>query len=203
MFQAIIKRDGRRVPYDIHKIEVAIQKAMEAGGRHSHPEEAFCLAQKAEQRLAEKFSGGEPDVEEIQDIVETVLMENGYPLIAKKYILYRADRTRARERNTHLARAYDEITFADAAESDMKRDNANIDGNTAMGSMLKYGSEGAKDYYLKNILSPEQSRAHMEGDIHIHDLDFYTLTTTCCQIDFGETFLRWFFYRSRLPAGTQ
>ena len=97
-------------------------------------------------------------------------MENGYPLIAKKYILYRAERTRTRERNTHLARAYDEITFADAADSDMKRDNANIDGNTAMGSMLKYGSEGAKDYYLKNILSPEQSRAHMEGDIHIHDL---------------------------------
>lgn len=188
MFQAIIKRDGRRVPYDIHKIEVAIQKAMEAGGRSSHPEEALHLAQKAEQVLTEKFPGGEPGVEDIQDIVETVLMENGYPLIAKKYILYRAERTRTRERNTHLARAYDEITFADAADSDMKRDNANIDGNTAMGSMLKYGSEGAKDYYLKNILSPEQSRAHMEGDIHIHDLDFYTLTTTCCQIDLVKLF---------------
>ena len=83
MFQAIIKRDGRRVPYDIHKIEVAIQKAMEAGGRSSHPEEALDLAQKAEQVLTEKFPGGEPGVEDIQDIVETVLMENGYPLIAK------------------------------------------------------------------------------------------------------------------------
>ena len=188
MFSLIIKRDGRKVPYDIHKIEVAIQKAMEAGGRQECAVAAKTLAQKVEQRLLDHFSKDEPGVEDIQDIVETILMENGYPLIAKKYILYRAERTRARERNTNLMRAYDEITFADAADSDMKRDNANIDGNTAMGSMLKYGSEGAKDYYLKSILSPEQSRAHIEGDIHIHDLDFYTLTTTCCQIDLVKLF---------------
>ena len=188
MFKAIRKRDGRLVPYDITKIRVAIQKAMEASGRKTSEQESLRLSQKAEQKLIERFAGGEPGVEDIQDIVETVLMENGYPLIAKKYILYRAERTRARERSTKLMRAYDEITFADAEDSDMKRDNANIDGNTAMGSMLKYGSEGAKDYYIKNILSPEQSRAHSEGDIHIHDLDFYTLTTTCCQIDIVKLF---------------
>ena len=90
--------------------------------------------------------------------------------------------------NTSLMRIYNELTFTDAIDSDMKRDNANIDGDTAMGTMLKYGSEGAKDYYKKYILPPEQSKAHECGDIHIHDFDFYTLTTTCCQIDLLKLF---------------
>ena len=72
--------------------------------------------------------------------------------------------------------------------SDIKRENANIDGNTAMGSMLKYGSEGAKHFYECYVLNPAHSEAHQNGDIHIHDLDFYTLTTTCCQIDLLKLF---------------
>lgn len=187
MFTTIIKRDGRAVAYDRKKIEIAIQKAMEAGGRKNDGQ-AEKLAELAEGKLAEKFIDRDPGVEDIQDVVEQVLMENGYALIAKRYILYRAQRTRVREMNTHLMRTYDELTFADAADSDRKRDNANVDGNTAMGTMLQYGSEGAKDYYQKYILSEEQSRAHREGDIHIHDLDFYTLTTTCCQIDLLKLF---------------
>ena len=187
MFATIIKRDGRAVAYDRSKIEIAIEKAMEAGGRKSAGQ-AQRLAELAEEKLTEKFIDRDPGVEDIQDVVEQVLMENGYALIAKRYILYRAQRTRAREMNTHLMRTYDELTFADAADSDRKRDNANVDGNTAMGTMLQYGSEGAKDYYQKYILSEEQSRAHREGYIHIHDLDFYTLTTTCCQIDLLKLF---------------
>ena len=163
MFATIIKRDGRAVAYDRSKIEVAIEKAMEAGGRRNAGQ-AQRLAELAEDKLAEKFIDRDPGVEDIQDVVEQVLMENGYALIAKRYILYRAQRTRAREMNTHLMRTYDELTFADAADSDRKRDNANVDGNTAMGTMLQYGSEGAKDYYQKYILSEEQSRAHREGD---------------------------------------
>ena len=85
-------------------------------------------------------------------------------------------------------RIYNELTFTDSKESDIKRDNANIDGDTAMGTMLKYGSEGSKDFYEKYILRPEQSQAHKDGDIHIHDLDFYTLTTTCCQIELVRLF---------------
>ena len=77
---------------------------------------------------------------------------------------------------------------ASANASDMKRDNANIDGDTAMGVMLKYGCEGAKDYYEKYLLTPEQAQAHRSGDIHIHDFDFYALTTTCCQIDLLKLF---------------
>ena len=102
--------------------------------------------------------------------------------------MYRASRTRVREMNTRLMKVFDELTHADATASDMKRSNANIDGDTPMGTMLQYGSEAAKDYYDKYLLTPEQSRAHREGWIHIHDFDFYALTTTCCQIDLLKLF---------------
>lgn len=187
MFKSIIKRDGRKVPYDIAKISAAIQKAMEASGRKSNSD---CprLAKITEDKLMEKFDGKDPTIEDIQDMVETVLMENGYAFVAKKFIVYRSERTKSREMNTRLMKIYDELTNTESNESDIKRDNANIDGDTAMGTMLKYGSEGAKDYYEKCVLSPVQSKAHAEGDIHIHDFDFYTLTTTCCQIDLVELF---------------
>ena len=81
-----------------------------------------------------------------------------------------------------------DLTFRDAAENDVKRENANIDGDTAMGTMLKYGSEGAKQFYEMYVLDPKHADAHITGDIHIHDLDFLTLTTTCCQIDLNKLF---------------
>ncbi|MGM9639631.1 MAG: anaerobic ribonucleoside triphosphate reductase [Butyricicoccaceae bacterium] len=187
MFNTIIKRDGREVPYDISKISTAIFKAMEATGSGSSGESAR-LAAVVETELAQRFGETAPGVEDIQDVVELVLMDSGYGSVSKKYILYRSERNRARERKSNLMRVYNEITFSDALDSDLKRDNANVDGDTAMGTMLKYGSEGAKDFYEKYILTPEQSRAHREGDIHIHDFDFYTLTTTCCQIDIVSLF---------------
>ena len=188
MFDSIIKRDGRRVPYDISKITDAIRKAMEASGRDAAGQECERLAALVEDKLSASFNGEAPGIEDIQDMVETVLMENGYALVARKYIIYRSERTRSREMNTRLMRIYDELTNTDSLLSDMKRDNANIDGDTAMGTMLKYGSEGAKDYYEKYVLTPAQSKAHAEGDIHIHDFDFYTLTTTCCQINLLDLF---------------
>ena len=87
-----------------------------------------------------------------------------------------------------LMKVYDDLSFKSAAENDIKRENANIDGNTAMGTMLKYGSEGAKAFYEMFVLDPEHARAHDCGDIHIHDLDFFSLTTTCCQIDLTRLF---------------
>ena len=83
---------------------------------------------------------------------------------------------------------YEDLTFQDAEDNDVKRENANIDGDTPMGTMLKYGSEGAKQFCEMYILDPAYSKAHIDGDIHIHDMDFYTLTTTCCQIDIEKLF---------------
>ena len=129
---------------------------------------------------------GEPTVEEVQDTVERVLIENGFVRTAKSYILYRAERSRVREMNTRLMRIYEDITNKAAVDSDIKRENANINGDTAMGAMLKYGSEGAKQFNLMFVLKPEHAEAHRNGDIHIHDMDFLTLTTTCCQIDLHQ-----------------
>ena len=181
------KRDGRLVEFDEDKISAAIAKAFEATYKPGQEDVARTLANEVVAML-EVEGIAAPDVEHIQDIVERVLMDNGFIQTAKAYILYRNERSRAREMNTRLMKTYEDITFSDAIDSDVKRENANINGDTAMGSMLKYGSEGAKQFYQMFVLKPEHAKAHQEGDIHIHDLDFYTLTTTCCQIDIKKLF---------------
>ena len=127
-------------------------------------------------------------MEQIQDVVESALIDCGYIKTARAYILYRAERNRVREMKTGLMKTYEEIAFKNAFECDIKRENANIDADTPMGAMLKYGSEGAKKFYEMFVIDPRYVAAHKSGDIHIHDLDFYTLTTTCCQIDLIKLF---------------
>ena len=187
MITEIIKRDGRRAPFEIEKITDAIFAAAQASGGRDR-ETAEHLAQQVVEMLDTENIITVPTVEQIQDTVEKVLVKNGHARTAKKYILYRNERTRSREMNTRLMKIYEDLTFKSSLENDIKRENANIDGDTAMGTMLKYGSEGAKQFCEMFILDPEHSRAHREGDIHIHDLDFYTLTTTCCQIDLLRLF---------------
>jgi len=189
MITAIVKRDGREAPFNLEKISNAIYKALQAVGSGNERLALELATKVAEQTNQEKPSKDiPPSVEEIQDMVEKILIDADLSKAAKAYILYRAERTRAREMNTRLMKTYEEITNQDSKESNLKRDNANIDGDSAMGSMLKYGSEGAKIYNELYILKPEHSRAHNNGDIHIHDFDFYTLTTTCCQIDIQQLF---------------
>ena len=181
----IVKRDGRTVDFDVDKITEAIFKAAKVlGGRDR--EMAAYLAKQVELYLLEVCHNTTPTVEQIQDAVEKILIESGHARTAKEYILYRAERTRVRDMNTKLMRVYEDLTFKEAKDNDVKRENANIDGNTAMGTMLKYGSEGAKEFYKMYVIDPKYAKAHDNGDIHIHDMDFYTLTMTCCQIDLVE-----------------
>ncbi len=186
MITKIVKRDGRAADFDMEKITQAIYKAAAAIGGSDY-EAAKRLAEKVCEYL-EAEGEDSPSVEHVQDTVEKILIENGHARTAKEFILYRAERTRVREMNTKLMKVYEELTFKAAKDNDVKRENANIDGDTAMGTMLKYGSEGAKEFYQMYILNPKHAKAHSEGDIHIHDLDFLTLTTTCCQIDLLELF---------------
>lgn len=187
MITMIKKRDGREVPFNIEKIANAVFKAAHSVGGNDY-NESMEIADKVCQKLSETIIGRNPSVEEVQDMVERVLIEDGHTATAKAYILYRADRTRVREMNSTLMKIYEDLTFTSAADSDIKRENANIDGDTAMGTMLKYGSEGAKQFNEMYVLDPVYSNAHIGGDIHIHDLDFMTLTTTCCQIDLLKLF---------------
>ncbi|MDR1904901.1 MAG: anaerobic ribonucleoside triphosphate reductase [Treponema sp.] len=183
----ILKRDGRETPFNIEKITNAVYKAGMAAGAMEW-EEAMALSERVVNRLESSHSRKVPAVEEIQDTVEQVMIECGLAQAAKKFILYRAERTKIREMNTRLMRTFEEIANKEAKDNDLKRENANIDGDTAMGHMLKYGSEAAKQFNELFILNPEHAKAHHQGDIHIHDLDFLTLTTTCCQIDINKLF---------------
>lgn len=115
----------------------------------------------------------------VQDFVEKALMDTGHAKTAKEYIIHSSNRGKVREMNTSLMASYRALTFGASKDVETKRENANIDGDSAMGTMLKYGSEGAKKFNLLYLVPPEQSEAHSNGDIHIHDLDFLALTETC------------------------
>lgn len=180
--QRIIKRDGRVVEFSVDKITEAIFNAAKVLGGKDR-EMAEYLAKQVELYLLQVCHTSIPTVEQTQDAVEKILIESGHARTAKEYILYRAERTRIRDMDTKLMHIYEDLTFKEAKDNDVKRENANIDGNTAMGTMLKYGSEGAKEFYKMYVIDPKYGKAHNNGDIHIHDMDFYTLTMTCCQID--------------------
>ena len=188
MITSIIKRDGRETVFDQAKIADAIEKAFQASGAMQDRSVAEQITDSVMEKLEEGAIEGTPTVEGVQDLVEEALIEANFSQTAKAYILYRAERNRVRDVNSRLVQTLKDITFSKASDSDMKRENANIDADTAMGTMLKYGSESAKQFYEMCVIDPKFARAHREGDIHIHDMDFYTLTTTCCQIDLRRLF---------------
>ena len=185
--QTVIKRDGRKVPYSIDKISAAVDKANKATDGRMTTEEVNYVAAVTEANLI-SHNKLEPTVEEIQDTVEQSLSALGFNDVAKNYIIYRAKRTQMRNMKNNLMQKMHELTFSDAKNSDDKRENANVNGDTPMGLMLKYGSTAAKEYDKLFVLEPDVSQAHENGDIHIHDLDFYTTTTTCTQIDLTKLF---------------
>ena len=184
--ETIKKRNGTPVPFDIKKISSAIHKANDAAMVEAISPLEF---EKLVTEIVESIPHGQiPNVEQIQDLVEEKLIEHGYATTAKAYILYRAEHTKVRKTEADLVNIYRELTFTSAADADIKRENANIDADTSMGTMLKYGSEGA-NYFVDNYILPKDiAAAHINGDIHIHDKDFYMLTETCCQIDLVKLF---------------
>lgn len=181
MLTTIIKRDGSTVPFDSVKILNAISRANKAvDGEEMSPTDLLFITEKVCNKLEKRNLR---HVEEIQDVVEESLILYDYAKTAKAYILYRAEHTKIRNAESYLMEIYKKLTWSPAIQEDIKRENANIDGDTAMGTMLKYGSEGSK-YFIDNYILPKDaSAAHINGDIHIHDKDFYMLTETCCQID--------------------
>ena len=182
----IRKRNGTTVPFDAQKIHDAIRKANEAAQVEAiSPLQFHDLVDDIIRSLPD---GEIPHVEQIQDIVEEKLIAWGFAKTAKAYILYRAEHTKVRKSEADLVKIYQQLTFRSAADEDIKRENANIDADTAMGTMLKYGSEGS-NYFVDNYILPKDiAAAHLNGDIHIHDKDFYMLTETCCQIDLIKLF---------------
>ena len=191
MLSVVIKRDGKSVPFDSAKILNAVNKANKAvGAEEMSPTDLLFVTEKVCRQLEEKNL---KQVEEIQDVVEETLIRYGYSQTAKAYILYRAEHAKIRSAETYLMDIYKKLTWSAALDEDIKRENANIDGDTAMGTMLRYGSSGSNFFIDNHILPKDISAAHANGDIHIHDKDFYMLTETCCQIDLIRLFKNGFF----------
>lgn len=186
MIKTIKKRTGDIVKFNAQKITDAIKKAnMESIDETFSKEQLSTITNNVIKALKNLKT---PGVEQIQDAVEKVLIAGNFASTAKAYILYRAEHTKLRQAKADLMDIYDELTFTKAKDADIKRENANIDADTAMGTMLKYGSEGSKYFITSHILPKDIAVAHMDGDIHIHDMDFYMLTETCCQIDLLKLF---------------
>ena len=193
MITSIKKRDGREIHFSPEKITRAIflaaSRVAQEEGTKAEYETAEALTEQVVGLLNNEFHDQVPTVEEVQDAVIKVLIESGHAKTSEAYILYRAERTRIRSMKSRLMKSIEEITFADSNEADIKRENANIDGNTAMGTMLQYGSAVSKEFCMSQLMNPSHAALHEHGDIHIHDMDFMNMgTLTCCQIDLDKLF---------------
>ena len=178
MFKTIKKRDGREVHFDESKITDAIFKAARAVGGEDRTT-AMELTLDVLRMLKSHYNGHIFGVEEVQDMVEKVLIEKGHARTAKAYILYRDKRTRMRDAKGDLMDAVEEIL------EETSKENANV-SNSPSAKMLQIASAASKKYYLSRLIPEEMSYAHIKGDIHIHDLDFYGKTLTCVQIPLGR-----------------
>lgn len=193
MVEFVKKRDGRVIPFNQDRVTRAIFLAAtsvaEKEGTVPDYKVSEELTNEVIRHLNKKFTEEVPGVEDVQDAVVKILIESGHARTSEEYIIYRTERSRIRNSKTRLMKSIEEITFEDADNADIKRENANINGNTAMGTMLQYGSTVSKEFCKTYSLKPEHAFAHDNGDIHIHDMDFFNMgTLTCCQIDVRKLF---------------
>jgi len=178
MFSRIKKRDGRELPFDESKITEAIYRAAKAVGG-ANRQLALELTLDVLKHLKQQYNGGIFSVEDVQDAVEKILIEAGHAKTAKAYILHRDKRTRLREAKSDLMDAVAEILV------ETSRENANV-SNSPSAKMLQIASAASKAFYLNRLIPEKFSKAHIKGDYHIHDLDFYGKTLTCVQIPLGK-----------------
>ena len=201
----VVKRNGKKVDFDAKKIALAIKKgfdSVEIDDEESEKEKKYSSqdVQKVYQGVLKKIEKNSKDkdkiqIEEIQDMIEEELSSKGYEDVYKSFSEYRARRNASRQsffddKKVHkFLKSLENLGLKSANEEDAKRENANIDGNSPMGTMLQYGATVSKEFAKAYLMKPEFATLHDEGYIHIHDMDFLAMgTTTCCQIDLERLF---------------
>ena len=201
----VIKRNGKKVPFDETKIALAIKKGFDSVELDNGEDEKLRKydskdIQKVYQAVLKKIekAAKETDkfqIEQIQDFIEDELSSKGYEDVYKSFSEYRERRAQSRQsffddKKTHkFLKSLENLGLKSANEEDAKRENANIDGNSPMGTMLQYGSTVSREFAKAYLMKPEFAKMHDEGEIHIHDMDFLAMgTTTCCQIDLSRLF---------------
>ncbi len=187
----VVKRNGKVSEFNEHKIESAIEKGFRSVGKNPSKEEIKMVLDLAKKKIA--VFAPKIEIEKIQDLVEESFIENGFIEEFKSFKNYRKQRSMAREmfasRQEKMMKTLENFGIKDSLEQDEKRENANINGDSAMGTMLHYGSTLSKAYTVSYLLDRKAARAHDDGDIHIHDMDFYPMgTTTCLQIPLDKLF---------------
>lgn len=191
----VIKRDGKKVAFNEEKIAIAVKKGFDCSLNDEYgPEDSNKVFNSVMDVIKEKYANLEViKIEDIQDLIEFKLGELGYDDVLKSFSSYRKRRAESREvfqkRYHKLMKIIESLSLKTAIEDDNKRENGNIDGNSAMGTMLQYGSNLSKEFAKSYMMEARFAEAHDNGTIHIHDMDFLPMgTTTCCQIDLLELF---------------
>ena len=198
----VVKRNGKKVDFDGSKIAVAIKKGFDSVATEEdkkyNEKDIQKIYQKVIKRIDREFVSKDIDkikIEEIQDLIEEELKKNDYEDVYESFSEYRERRSASRqafsdEKKMHkFLKSIESLGLKSASEEDSKRENANIDGNSAMGTMLQYGSTVSKEFAKAYLMKKKFAEAHDAGDIHIHDMDFLAMgTTTCMQIDLNKLF---------------
>ena len=198
----VVKRNGKKVDFDTTKVAMAIKKGFDGVIQSEEDEVKYDAKdiQKIYQGVIKKITKDYKDeekikIEEIQDLIEEMLKKYKYDEVYESFAGYRDRREKSRqlfsgEKKMHkFLKSLEGLGLKSAHEEDAKRENANIDGNSAMGTMLQYGSTVSKEFAKAYLMKQKFSDAHDSGDIHIHDMDFLAMgTTTCMQIDLNKLF---------------
>ncbi len=199
---SVVKRNGKKAPFDGTKIALAIKKGFDNIVTHEDDNEVANYTTKDVQKIYKKVItyivknfDEKVKIEEIQDIIEDQLKSNGYDDVHEAFASYRERRTQSRklffdEKKTHkFLKSIESLGLKSSVEDDSKRENANVDGDSSMGTMLQYGSTISKEFAKSYLIKKKFALAHDEGFIHIHDMDFLPMgTTTCMQIELDKLF---------------
>ena len=197
---SVVKRNGKKVDFDGAKIALAIKKGFDSITVDDEPVYDSKDVQKVYQTVIKRIEKEYKDeekikIEDIQDMIEDALKKCKYEDVYESFSQYRERRNQSRmlfadEKKIHkFLKSLEGLGLKSAAEEDAKRENANIDGNSAMGTMLQYGSTVSKEFAKAYLMKKRFADAHDNGDIHIHDMDFLAMgTTTCTQIDLSKLF---------------
>ena len=176
MNQVVIKRDGLEKSFDIVCIEEAIKKAANAASKEINDFDEIIS------KITNKLNKEKMTVEEIQDVIEHTLMVSKYKDVAKKFIEYRHERDLARNKKSSLFQAINGII--EQNNPLILKENANLDSKTLTTQRTLMAGELSK-YLAKDVLSKDVYEAHMDGDIHFHDMNFSPILpyVNCCLVD--------------------
>ncbi len=169
----VIKRDGKKVSFDISKISTAISKAFDACNRQYNSDVIDFLALKVTADFEPKIKDGLVEVEHIQDSVESVLIKAGYDDVAKAYILYRRQREKLRNISATM------VDYKAIVDNYLKINDWRVKENSTVtysvgGLILSNSGAITANYWLSEVYDDEISKAHRNADIHIHDLSMLT-----------------------------